>query len=137
MAQPFLSPQPKRLRPARTGGPWPLYGPAYRTLSEPAVDRSEELAGFGVVALVAGEPGKADGDAQLSELGLLLLGDVQRLAIEFLRDRGIPSPQQQLAFEPVQLCCKPVRPCSFDDLKGVVQLARGLFNLPRDLTCPS
>ena len=40
---------------------------------EPAVDRREKVAGFGVAALVAAEPGEARGGAQFPELGLLLL----------------------------------------------------------------
>ncbi len=42
---------------------------------EPAVDRREDVAGFGAAALVAAEPGEARGGAQFPELGLLLLGD--------------------------------------------------------------
>src|SRR5262249_39090548 len=51
------------------------------TLGEPAVDGSEEIAGFGVAALVAAEPGEARGRAQFPELGLLFLGDAQGSAI--------------------------------------------------------
>jgi len=36
------------------------------------------------MALVAAEPGEARGGAQFPELGPLLLGDAQSLAIEFL-----------------------------------------------------
>src|SRR5438270_12107735 len=53
-------------------------------LGEPAVDRGEEVAGFGVAALVATEPGEAHGSAQFPQLGLLLLGDAQGFAIEYL-----------------------------------------------------
>jgi hypothetical protein len=44
-------------------------------LGEPAVDRREKVAGFGVAALVAAQPGEACGGAQFPELGPLLLGD--------------------------------------------------------------
>jgi len=47
-------------------------------------------------------------------------------------------PQQQLAFVPVQFGREPALPCPFDDLQGiVVQQGHGLFDLPRDLACPS
>src|SRR5262249_53802748 len=42
---------------------------------EPAVDRREKVAGFGVATLVAAEPGEARGGAQFPELGLLLRSD--------------------------------------------------------------
>src|SRR5262249_55523935 len=51
---------------------------------EPAVDRREQIAGFGAAALVAAEPGEAHGGTQLPEFGLLLSGDPQGFAIEFL-----------------------------------------------------
>ena len=54
------------------------------TFGEPAVDRSEEVAGFGVAALVAAEPGEARGGAQFPELGLLLRSDAQGFAVQFL-----------------------------------------------------
>src|SRR5437870_4194248 len=70
---------------------------------EPAVDRGEKIAGFGVTALVAAEPGEARGGAQFPELGPLLLSDAQRFAIQFLGGLGMPLPYKQLAFLPVQL----------------------------------
>src|SRR5262245_26344603 len=48
---------------------------------EPAIDRREEVAGFGAAALVLPETGEAHGGAQFPELGFLLLGDAQRFAI--------------------------------------------------------
>jgi hypothetical protein len=68
---------------------------------EPAVDRGQEVAGFGVTALVAAEPGEAHGGAQFPEFGFLLLGNVEGFAIQFLGGVGMPLPQQQLAFVPV------------------------------------
>src|SRR6266851_902942 len=65
-------------------------------LGEPAVERCEKIAGFGVKALVAAEPGEARGCAQFPELGLLLLGDAQGYAIEFLCGIGMPLPQMGL-----------------------------------------
>src|SRR5271170_5459744 len=47
----------------------------------------------------------------------------------------MPLPQQQPAFVPVQLCCKPALSCSFHHLQSVVKLGQGLSNLPRSLTC--
>jgi hypothetical protein len=83
---------------------------------EPAVDRREQVAGFGAAALVAAEPGEAHGGAQLPELGPLLLGDAQGFAIQFLDCLGMPLPQQQLAFVPIELRCEPALACPFDDL---------------------
>jgi putative ABC transport system substrate-binding protein len=60
---------------------------------EPAVDRGEEIAGFGVAALIAAEPGEAHSGAQFPELGSLLLGDAQGFAVQFLRGLGVPLPQ--------------------------------------------
>ena len=77
--------------------------------------------GFNVAALVAAEPGEALGGAQFPELGVLLLGDAQRYAIQFLGGLAMPLPQQQLAFVPVQLCREPTLPCPFRDLLGIVQ----------------
>ena len=50
---------------------------------EPAVDRGEQVMGFGAAISVAAEPGEGDGGAQFPQLGLLLLGDRPGLAIEF------------------------------------------------------
>src|SRR5215831_1899276 len=47
-------------------------------LSEPAIGRSEEIAGGIALALLAPEPGKTDRGAQLPELRALLLRDVDR-----------------------------------------------------------
>ena len=67
----------------RRSGPLPLSGRRWRTAWKPAVDRREEVAGFGAPALVAAEPGEARSDAQFPELGLLLLGDAQGFARQF------------------------------------------------------
>src|SRR6516164_2190909 len=70
---------------------------------EPAVDRREDVAGFGAAALVAAEPREARGGSQFPELGLLLPGDAQGFAIELLGRLGMPLPQQQPTFMAVQL----------------------------------
>jgi hypothetical protein len=70
-------------------------------LGEPAVDRREQITGFGAAILVAAESGEAHGGAQFPELGLLLLGDAQGFAIQFLGGLGMPLPQQQFAFVPI------------------------------------
>jgi len=77
---------------------------------EPAEDGGEQGVGFGVASLVAAEPGEARDGAQFPELGPLLHCDAQRFAIEFLGGLGMPLPQQQLAFAPVQLGCEPALP---------------------------
>src|SRR5580704_14306216 len=46
-------------------------------LREPEVDRSEQVAGFGVATLVAAEAGEARRGAQFPELGFLLPSDAQ------------------------------------------------------------
>jgi hypothetical protein len=60
------------------------------TLGEPVVDRCEKVMGVGAATLVAAEPGEARGGAQFPELGVLFLGDVKGLAIQFLGGLGIP-----------------------------------------------
>src|SRR6266849_7960084 len=64
------------------------------TLGEPAVDRGENVMGFGAAALITAEPGEAHCGAQFPELRLLLLGGAQGLAIELLGGLGMPLPQQ-------------------------------------------
>jgi hypothetical protein len=45
------------------------------TLTEPAVDRAEQITSFNALALVAPEPGEAGRCPQLKELCALLLGN--------------------------------------------------------------
>jgi len=75
------------------------------TLGEPAVDRGEKVKSFGAAALVAAQPGETDRRAQFPKLGLLLPSNAQSFAIKFLGGLGMPLPQQQLAFMPIELCC--------------------------------
>src|SRR6516164_2441262 len=56
-----------------------------KAFGEPAVERGEQVAGFGLAALVAAQPGEAHGGAQFPELGFLLLGNAQGFAIQSLR----------------------------------------------------
>jgi hypothetical protein len=65
-----------------------------KAFGEPAVDRCEEIAGFGAPAFVAAEPREARRGAQFPELGLLFLGDAQGLAIQSLSGFGTPLLQQ-------------------------------------------
>src|ERR1700720_253837 len=74
---------------------------------EPAVDWREKVAGFGVTALVAPEPGEARSCTQFPELGFLLHGDAECFAIQFLGGLGMPLSQQQLAFVPMELRLQP------------------------------
>ena len=67
----------------------------------------EEITGFGAAALVAAEPGEAHRGAQFPELGLLLSGDAEGLAIQFLGSFAIALPQQQLPFLPAKLRGEP------------------------------
>ena len=48
---------------------------------KPVADRLEERQGVSGTALVAPQPGKARGGAQLPQLGFLLSGDTEGLAI--------------------------------------------------------
>src|SRR6516162_1949497 len=95
---------------------------------EPAVDRREQIAGFAATALVAAEPGEAHHGAQFPELGLLLPGDAEGFAIEFLGGLGMPLPQQQLAFLPVQLRSVKALSRSLDGLQCIVQQDQGLVD---------
>jgi hypothetical protein len=70
-------------------------------LGEPAIDWREKVAGFGVTALVAAEPGETRGGAQFPELGPLLLSDGQGFAIQFLGGFGMPLLQ---AVTPLCVC---------------------------------
>src|SRR5262245_42305543 len=103
----------QRLRLLQIGG--------IEALGEPAVDRCEEVAGFGATALIAPKPGEAHDGAQLPEFGLLLSGDAEGFAIQFLGGLWLPLPQQQLAFVPVQLSRQQALPCPFNDLRRIVQ----------------
>src|SRR6516164_9659397 len=86
---------------------------------KPTVDPREQVAGFRASALVSPQSREAHGGAQFPELGLLLLGDTQGFAVQFLNRLGTPAPQQQPTFQPVQLRCEPALPCLFDDLQGI------------------
>ena len=48
-----------------------------KALSEPAVDRCQQRAGFGVLALALPQPAQAHGRPQLERFRLLVAGDVQ------------------------------------------------------------
>ena len=71
------------------------------------------------------------------QLRPLLLRDAQGVAIKLLGGLGMPLPQQQLAFVPIQLRCEPAFACPFDDLQCIVQQGQTFFDFPRDLTCRS
>ena len=71
----FSAPSPRDWRSLELGEQrfWLFEIGRVETLGEPAVDWREKVAGFGVMALVAAEPGEAHGGAQFPELGPLLL----------------------------------------------------------------
>src|SRR6516162_5709733 len=106
-------------------------------LGEPAVDRGEQVAGCGAASLVAPQSGKARGGAQLPQLGFLLSGDAESLAIQLLGVFGKALPQQQPASLPIELRGEPALPRLFDELQGLIQPGRAFFDLTCDLTCPS
>src|SRR6266540_6953361 len=76
---PRLSPQLLQQRPGllQVGG--------VKALGEPAIDRCQQLAGFGALALAPPQPGEAHGSAQLPRLGLPTAGDVKGLGQAGLR----------------------------------------------------
>src|SRR5262249_3585911 len=65
-------------------------------LGEPAVDWSEEIAGFGSPALLAPQPGEVHDSTQFQRFRLLSLRDADRLAQERLAPRraGFLPPSQ-------------------------------------------
>jgi hypothetical protein len=80
----------RQLMPGRRAAPLPLKIGRGKAFGEPAVDRYQQIAGFGAAAPAAAQAGEADGGAQFPEPRLLLLGDAQRFAIQFLGGFGIP-----------------------------------------------
>ena len=60
--------------------------------------------------------------------------DTEGFAVEFLGSLGTPLPQQQLAFEPIQLRREPAHPCPFSKLQSFVQQGQRLFDLPCNFT---
>src|SRR5262249_5663324 len=76
-------------------------------LRKPAVNRREQIASFGALALVAPQPGEAARRTQLPELRALLLRDRDRLAIAGLGRRGIVHRQQHLSGMAKRLGLKP------------------------------
>src|SRR5215472_6130535 len=102
---------------------------------EPAVNRRQKIAGLSAATVVAAESSEAYNRTQFPELGPLLSGNPQGFVVQFLGGLGMPLPQQQLPFVPVQLCRQPALPSPFDDLQCLVQQGHGLFDLPGDPTC--
>jgi hypothetical protein len=78
-----------RLTSVRRAAPLPKIGRG-EAFGEPAVDRREQIVGCGAAALIAAQTGEAHGGAQFPELGPLLPGDAQGLAIKFLGGFGMP-----------------------------------------------
>src|SRR5271168_1004975 len=103
---------------------------------EPAVDWGKQVAGCGAATLAAPQPGKARGGAQLPELGFLLSGDAEGLAIQLLGGFGMALPQQQPASLPIELRGEPALPRPFDELQRLIQPGRAFCDLTCDLTCP-
>src|SRR5262249_53472240 len=61
-----------------------------KAFGEPAVDRCEQFMRLGSPAPVAPQPGEAHSGAQFPHLGLLLTGDAEGFAIQFLGGLGMP-----------------------------------------------
>src|SRR5215831_663057 len=71
-------------------------------LREPAIDRCQEVSGFGALVLLLPHAGQAHGGPQLPGLGLLLAGHGQRLlaaGFRLLPCGPWALPQEQLAPE--------------------------------------
>src|SRR5689334_20711339 len=75
-------------------------------LVEAVIDRRQKIPRFYAATLVKTELSETRGSTQFPELGLLLLGDAQGFAIQFLSCPATPLPQQNLSFVPVQLRCE-------------------------------
>jgi hypothetical protein len=91
-----------------------------KALGEPAVDRRENVARFGMTALVAVEQGEAHRSAQFPTFGPLFLGNVERLAIQFLRRREESNRfnrRYDLAAMIPRLCRSPNPPMPYRLLK--------------------
>ena len=72
-------------------------------LGEPAVDRRQQLARLGGLALVAPQPGEAGGGAQFPRLRLLRTGSLDRPPIgnfRPIRSARVP-PEEQIAHQPM------------------------------------
>ena len=67
----FLS---HHLTPAPPAGPWPPEVRRIKPLGEPAVDRRQQVVGFGTLALLLPQATEADGSPQLQRLRLLAAG---------------------------------------------------------------
>ncbi len=77
-------------------------------LGEPIMDRRKEIAGFGALALVTPKPGKAYRGAQLPQSGVLISGDLDRLAEGPFSVFDQANEPQCVASRTVQVGCRPV-----------------------------
>src|ERR1700733_4532097 len=84
------------------------------TFGEPVVDRTEQIASFCTLALVAPEPGEASRCPQLEELRALPLGNGDGLTIVLLGS-GLVGGFQQITPHPQQLSFKNLLLIHFDN----------------------
>src|SRR5262252_5393995 len=78
-----------------------------KALREPAIERCQQLACFGLLPLLLPQATQAHGGPQLQGFGLLAAGNGEGLTKTLLyfhqRFGAFPSLEQQLSFEPIQL----------------------------------
>src|SRR5262245_35175875 len=93
------------------------------TLSEPPEHRSQQFARLLHLALVAPEAGEAHCGAQLKRLGILTLGDSQRLVETSLGRRPILARlrKQHFAFETMKLGVPPMLARAISDRLRLLQ----------------
>src|SRR5207249_10775922 len=106
-----------------------LQGGRGEAFGEPGIERGEEGAGGGALALALPEARQAGGGAQLERLGLLPPGDLQRLAEERLRllDRMLVRVEENLCPQPVEIGVVVVLSLSFGERDAASESAQGLL----------
>src|SRR5262249_8768545 len=88
--------------------------------SEPAVDRSKQLAGLSPLALITPQTGEAGRGTQLKDFRALLFGDRVRLMVTLLSAGSIAPGQKQEASQPVQLGLAVPLVGGLDQLRSLV-----------------
>ena len=92
--------------------PFASYQYGIPPFGEPAVDRRQQLAGFGALTLALPQAAEAHRGPQLQRFRLLAAGDVQGLAKTGFRLSlvCVSLLQQYLPLEPIQLRLPPTLP---------------------------
>jgi hypothetical protein len=98
-------------------------------LGEPAVDRREQVTGFGSLALIPPEAGKAGRREQLEDPCALAPRDRQRLIVRLLGCYGVAPDVEQVTSQPEQLGLVETLTSSFHKLRGFVETIEGFNRL--------